>query len=77
VRGGEKTAEELRMKVTNMVKADNWTESLATAVLARLDEIIKVNFLPKKLLILSWNKRGETAVTLTFAAERWCDERTT
>jgi hypothetical protein len=47
MRDGEKTAEELRMNVTNMVKADNWTESLATAVLARLDEVIKVNFYPR------------------------------
>ncbi len=44
----EKTGEELRMKVTDVVKVNNWTESLAKAVLARLDDAIKDGSLKEK-----------------------------
>ena len=43
----EKTGEELRMRVSNVVKVTNWTESLAKAVLARLDEAVKAGTIVK------------------------------
>ncbi len=45
----EKTGEDLRMRVTGLVKINNWTESLAKAVLARLDDAIKVSLLISNL----------------------------
>ncbi|EXJ55688.1 hypothetical protein A1O7_08617 [Cladophialophora yegresii CBS 114405] len=38
----EKTDDELRVKVADVVHIEGWTESLAKAVLAHLDEGIKV-----------------------------------
>jgi hypothetical protein len=42
MRDAEKTGEELRMNVSDVVQINGWTESLAKAVLARLDDGIKV-----------------------------------
>jgi hypothetical protein len=44
----EKTGEELRLQVSNVVEVMNWTESLARAVLAGLDEAVKNNSIIKE-----------------------------
>ncbi|KAJ9602931.1 hypothetical protein H2200_012711 [Cladophialophora chaetospira] len=58
----EKTGEELRMKVTDVVKVNNWTESLAKAVLARLDDTIKKGVALKGPLKEAYDKAVAAAV---------------
>ncbi|KIW64248.1 hypothetical protein PV04_09195 [Phialophora macrospora] len=47
MQGAEKTGEELRTQVADVVQINGWTESLAKAVLARLDDGIKTGMVLK------------------------------
>ena len=80
----EKTGEELRMKVTDVVKINNWTESLAKAVLARLDDAIKVRpptfaspLMMRLILQLSLRRWSVLLILILWTTERCRIERTT
>lgn len=58
------------MKVTDVVKVNDWTESLAKAVLAIVDDAIKVSFLEKSLLITNWSKEERKDGSATDTLDR-------